>query len=79
MSRVHDLRACVMPASPRTAAYCDSIIKAHRLADRDAGIRFQQILQRAAEPTEISADVMAAAVRLWLEYFRPHARPVEKR
>jgi Protein of unknown function (DUF3987) len=35
---------------------------------------FQKILQQAHEPTEVGDEFMAAAVKLWRDYFWPHAR-----
>jgi hypothetical protein len=43
------------------------------LVNPDPKDRFQQMLDRAAEPSEVGTEVMAAAVRLWREYFWPHA------
>jgi hypothetical protein len=36
--------------------------------------RFQQILNQAHEPAEIDVRFITAAIRLWCEYFWPHAR-----
>jgi hypothetical protein len=38
------------------------------------GDPFQKILQQAHEPTEIGDQFMAAALKLWREYFWPHAQ-----
>jgi hypothetical protein len=57
-----------------TLTYMDWAMHIGPMVNGDARDRFQQMLQRAAEPPEIKPDVMTSAVRLWREYFWPHAR-----
>jgi hypothetical protein len=43
-------------------------------ATKDDPIDFNKMLQAAEEPTAVSCEVMARAIKLWREYFWPHAR-----
>jgi hypothetical protein len=43
-------------------------------ATKDDPPDFRKLLQAAEEPTEVSREVMARAIKLWREYFWPHAR-----
>jgi hypothetical protein len=43
-------------------------------ANKDDPPDFNKIRKAAEEPSEVSGEVIGRAIRLWLEYFWPHAR-----
>ena len=57
-----------------TLAFLDWAMPREPTSTHGGSNPFQKILQQAHEPTKVRGEFMAAAVKLWRDYFWPHAR-----